>query len=242
MKLEDHFFLARDGLGHANLLTLLLGIILALTGFAAVGGEPITDEDSPSLVGFNRWAHDFNQSFSADVVAPALHGVDTLPKPVSEGLGNFYHTLTEPVSALSFLMVGDVLNATRSTVRFTVNFTAGILGIFDVAEKIGLPAKKKHYSEGVCGMGLPLGSYLVVPAVGPSTVGVASSALFLMIGSTVALAYVSLEAALISTGTDIIGSAAALEGSASQKAADFSEDRHNYMIFLKKAGCDVVVD
>ncbi len=229
-------------LSRSEICSLLLGSILALSGLTTAGSEGVTDEDSPLLASFNQRVHEYNRFFSANVVAPTLRGLNTLPEPVSEGLTNFYHTLTEPVSALSFLMAGEVTNAAHSMLHFTINFTAGIMGIFDVAGIFGMEARKKHYSEGVCAMELPLGSYLVVPAVGPSTVGVASSAIFLMVGSTVALAYVSMEAAMISTGTDLIGSAAALEGGASQKAGDFSEDRQAYLIFLKKAGCDVTLD
>lgn len=226
-----------------QLVVRLILLILALSCVDRVNAsEGVTDGDSPRLAAFNRWAHGFNMGFVDRVVSPTLHGVQLLPNPIRQGLSNFYHTLTEPVSTLSFLMAGETGKAAHSATRFTLNFTVGILGLFDVAEPLGFHADKKHYSEGVCAMGLPLGSYLVVPAVGPSTVGVAGSAIFLMVGSTLALAYLSLEAAIASTAIDLIGSAAALESGASGKPGNLSEQRQEYLEFLQQAGCNLALD
>lgn len=150
--------------------------------------QPASAGSGPSVEAFNDWAHKFNRSFVDGAVKPVVDGVGALPEPVKTSLGNAFSNLSEPVSALSHLMVGDTMSATQTTARFTVNSTVGLLGLFDVASPMGLPMHKRHFSEGVCAIGLATPhSYVVVPAVGPSTMGIAGTAIFVMVGSTVAL-------------------------------------------------------
>jgi phospholipid-binding lipoprotein MlaA len=58
-----------------------------------------------------------------------------------------------------------------NTGRFVVNTTVGILGIFDVAQKIGFPEyEKEDYGQTFGTWGIGPGCYLVLPVIGPSTV------------------------------------------------------------------------
>ena len=68
-------------------------------------------------------------------------------------------------------MQGDFKRAGENTVRFAVNTTLGILGIFDVAKGMGLTEyEKEDYGQSLGTMGVGPGCYLILPVLGPSTV------------------------------------------------------------------------
>lgn len=213
---------------------------LFLTFVLSVGGGRVAEAQTTTLNGFNAWAYGFNIAFAQTVVRPFLDGVRSLPDPVPAVLENAFANLTEPVSALSHLMVGDPWAATRSTARFAINSTVGLLGAIDVASPMGLPSRKRHFSEGVCAMGLPLADrYMVVPAIGSSSVGIAGAAVIVMAGSTWALSYISLELAIASTLADVSGSAAALESMAASPEGDGDAraDEASFSRYLSRIGC-----
>lgn len=217
-------------------------IACLFTVFVLLGGgeRSAAAQSAGSLDGFNAWAHDFNRTFAGVVVKPVLDGVRALPDPLPTALGSAFSNLSEPVSALSHLMVGDALGATQSTARFAVNSTVGLLGMIDVATPIGLPVRKRHFSEGVCALGLAApDQYLVVPGVGPSSVGIASTAVIVMVGSTWGLALISIEFAVASTVADLAGSAAALENAAvsAKGKGDRRYDEAVFRAYLSEIGC-----
>ena len=68
-------------------------------------------------------------------------------------------------------MQGQFKTAGVNTGRFVVNTTLGILGLFDVAEKIGFSEyEKEDYGQTLGVWGVGPGCYLVLPVLGPSTV------------------------------------------------------------------------
>lgn len=54
--------------------------------------------------------------------------------------------------------------------RFVINSTVGILGTNDVATKIGLKKNIETMGDTLGHYGVPTGSYLVLPVLGPSTI------------------------------------------------------------------------
>ena len=69
------------------------------------------------------------------------------------------------------VLQGDFKKAGVNTGRFAVNTTIGLLGIFDVAEKMGFPKyEKEDYGQTFGTWGIGAGCYLVIPVLGPSTV------------------------------------------------------------------------
>ncbi|HEY0834449.1 MAG TPA: MlaA family lipoprotein [Azospirillum sp.] len=216
----------------------LLAATLALALAVAVAtGRPARAGDG--LAEFNEWAHAANRTFAATVIRPTLDAVRALPDPLPAALRNVYANVTEPVTALSHAMAGDPLAAGRATLRFAVNSTAGVLGVFDVAAMMRLPAEKRPFSEGVCALGVPAGPYLVVPGFGASTVGIATAAVVVMAGSTWALSLVSMELAIAGTLADLAGSAAALENAAAsgESTGDVKADAQAYHDNLSGIGC-----
>ena len=69
------------------------------------------------------------------------------------------------------LLQGEIKKAGQNTVRFAVNTTLGILGIFDPASGLGFATlEKEDYGQTFGSWGIGEGCYLVLPILGPSTV------------------------------------------------------------------------
>ncbi|MEX2453750.1 MAG: VacJ family lipoprotein, partial [Rhodospirillaceae bacterium] len=83
---------------------------------------------------------------------------------------SFFENLNEPVVAVNDLLQGDINNAGISVGRFAVNSTVGILGFFEVAERIDLPEHNADFGQTLHSYGAGSGPYLVLPFFGPSTV------------------------------------------------------------------------
>jgi phospholipid-binding lipoprotein MlaA len=75
----------------------------------------------------------------------------------------------------SSVFVNDVLqlvpgDAAVTAGRFAINTTVGVAGVFDVASRLGLPEHVSDFGQTLALYGAPTGPYLIIPAVGPTTV------------------------------------------------------------------------
>merc|ERR1711935_463507 len=69
------------------------------------------------------------------------------------------------------ILQGEFKKAGVNMGRFIVNTTVGVVGIFDVAEKIGFPEyEKEDYGQTLGVIGVGPGCYIVLPVLGPSTI------------------------------------------------------------------------
>ena len=85
---------------------------------------------------------------------------------MSNSLENISHLLTIPNN----LIQGDLKQAGVNTGRFIVNTTVGVLGLFDVAQHLGLTGyEKEDYGQSLATLGVGPGCYIVLPILGPST-------------------------------------------------------------------------
>ncbi|HRQ83117.1 MAG TPA: MlaA family lipoprotein, partial [Azospirillaceae bacterium] len=199
--------------------------------------QPADQPTSGSLDEFNAWADGINRELAAWVIAPTVNAVNSLPAPLPAMGRNAFQNLHEPVTAFSKALASDVGGATASAARFAINSTVGLLGTLDVANAVGLPPQPAYFAEGVCKAHIPVGPYVVVPAVGGTTVGVAGVGLLAMVGSTAALALVSFELAMASVAVDVVATAAALENLADSSAEPLAARKAAYVDWLAGHGC-----
>ena len=158
-------------------------LIIAFTTFAltlnvnaASDGDLILKKNEPTEVKdcfekFNRATFAFNQALDGVIFKPAASLYKKLPSPaktgVSNSLENISHLLTIPNNVLQ----GEFKQAGVNTGRFIINTTIGILGIFDVAEYLGLTNyEKEDYGQSLAKLGVGPGCYIVLPVLGPSTI------------------------------------------------------------------------
>lgn len=167
-----------------------------------------SDERDP-LESFNRVMWDFNWNvLDKHILRPLAVGFLKMPEPAQDGVRNFVTNLEEPGYAINNLLQGKVTDSGVSVGRFVVNSTVGLLGIFDVAQHVGLERKKESFGEtlGVAGVGN--GPYVMVPGYGPTTVRDASGDF--VDGQFFPLVLLTLPETLLKTGLKAIYSRADL--------------------------------
>jgi len=119
----------------------------------------------------NRGIFAFNQGLDSAIFEPLAKGYRKLPVPIRRGTGNVLDNLSTLVTIPNNLLQGEIKKAGQNTVRFVVNTTLGILGIFDPASGLGFNVSdKEDYGQTFGKWGIGEGCYLVLPVLGPSTV------------------------------------------------------------------------
>ena len=126
------------------------------------------DEIYDPIEPINRAIFGFNNVADRIILEPVAKGYRKLPSPVQSGISNFLSNLRTPLVAVNQLLQGQGGNAAESVGRFAVNTTAGVFGIIDVAEKIGLEEKEEDFGQTLATWGVGDGFYLVLPIFGPS--------------------------------------------------------------------------
>ena len=82
-----------------------------------------------------------------------LKDIDYLPSPIRSGTSNFVGNLSTLLTIPNNVLQGHLKLAGKNTLRFIVNTTVGILGIFDPASKIGLNSYEKEDYGQTLGVG-----------------------------------------------------------------------------------------
>jgi phospholipid-binding lipoprotein MlaA len=116
----------------------------------------------------NRQVHGFNVALDRAVFGPDA-GPSPLPAPVTRALSNFTENLSTPSYAANSLLQARPEPLANNVLRFAVNTTFGIGGLFDPATALGLPREPTDFGETLHVWGAPEGAFLMVPVIGPST-------------------------------------------------------------------------
>ena len=145
---------------------LLASVMLVMTGCASNPRNP----DDP-LEGYNRAMFKFNEGVDKAVVKPVAQAYQTaVPQLVRTGIGNVFGNLGDVWVGINNLLQGKVGDGMSDLMRFAVNSTFGILGIFDVASEMGLQKHDEDFGQTLAVWGVNEGPYFVVPFLGPRTV------------------------------------------------------------------------
>lgn len=131
----------------------------------------IDAERSDPLEGFNRAMWDFNKNYLDKYLArpAAIFYRDYIPVPAQTSIYNFATNFEEPSTMVNNALQGNVEDSSNAFARFLVNSTVGLFGLFDVAGEIGLEKKTDEFGEVLATYGVDSGPYLMLPAMGPST-------------------------------------------------------------------------
>tara|TARA_B100000780_G_scaffold190182_1_gene133879 strand:- start:537 stop:1322 length:786 start_codon:yes stop_codon:yes gene_type:complete len=158
------------------LIISLVSLILVSNVSAGTDGETnISNKNSGKVKDcfepINRATFKFNQVLDNIIFEPVAKGYRKLPSPVRTGTSNVLTNLSSLITVPNNVLQGEFKTAGVNTGRFVVNTTVGILGIFDVAEKIGFSEYvKEDYGQTFGRWGVGAGCYLVLPVLGPSTI------------------------------------------------------------------------
>ncbi len=119
----------------------------------------------------NRVFFKVNNTLDTYVMKPVAKGyVDITTQGIRNHVTDFTSNIGEPARMLNFMAEGYPTDAGTSLVRFLVNSTVGIGGIFDPAAAIGYPKTDTDFGITLASWGVPAGPYLYLPAFGPSGV------------------------------------------------------------------------
>ncbi|OGQ52527.1 MAG: hypothetical protein A3I10_04895 [Deltaproteobacteria bacterium RIFCSPLOWO2_02_FULL_57_26] len=121
---------------------------------------------------FNEGMFSFNRQFDRTVVKPvATVWEAVLPDLVRRSLGNALDNLAVVRRVVNNLLQLKLEGAAREMVRFTVNSTFGIAGLFDVArDGVGIAPSDEDTGQTLGVYGVGTGPYLVLPFLPPMTV------------------------------------------------------------------------
>ena len=119
----------------------------------------------------NRGSFALNQKLDKTLFKPVAKAYRVLPSSVRTGTSNALTNLSSLITVPNNILQGDFKTAGVNTGRFVINTTVGILGIFNVAEKIGFSEyEKEDYGQTLGVWGVGAGCYIVLPILGPSTI------------------------------------------------------------------------
>lgn len=161
-----------------DLLALVLSTGILLTGCA---GTEVADQESAAeevqvvaeidpYENLNRKVFVFNEKLDTYVAKPISDAyLWVTPRFVQTGVSNFFSNLKDINVVLNDVLQGKFEQGLEDTGRFTVNSTIGLLGLFDVANEMGLEKHEEDFDQTLAVWGVPEGPYLVLPLLGPTT-------------------------------------------------------------------------
>jgi phospholipid-binding lipoprotein MlaA len=135
----------------------------------------LTPEDAPPMYTYdpwerlNRFTYRFNARFDEAIFLPVANTYRRAPRPVRQGVHNFFGNLAEIDSVINYTLQWRLKYGLRSLERLAINSTIGIGGLIDVATKVKLPGTATGFATTLSKWGMHPGPYLVIPVLGPST-------------------------------------------------------------------------
>lgn len=144
---------------------LLAGL---LTGCATTTAS-VYDQRDP-WQNWNRNVQVFNDNVDDYVMKPVAKGYRwVMPSFADRGVSNFFSNIDDIGVTINDLLQFKLTQTGSDGARFIVNTVAGIGGLVDVATMIELPKHNEDFDQTLGVWGVPIGPYLVLPFLGPSS-------------------------------------------------------------------------
>jgi len=161
--------------GTTRFLAFMAVVVCGLAGCAT--RPPADDPDAVAdynqtndpLEPTNRVFYAINNGLDTVILRPAALAYRyVVPDPVRTGIHNVLANIGLPIQLTNDALEGKPRRAGDTTMRFLINTTAGVLGIFDVATKWGYPDHDADFGMTLALWGVPEGPFLFLPVLGPS--------------------------------------------------------------------------
>ena len=118
----------------------------------------------------NRGIYAVNDGLDTITLKPLAKGYKAItPGFVRRGISNFFANLGTPLNIINNLLQGKGRDALSDTARLVMNSTVGIGGLFDPATSAGLVQHDEDFGQTLATWGVPNGSYVMLPILGPRT-------------------------------------------------------------------------
>ncbi|PHR81449.1 MAG: vacJ lipoprotein [Colwellia sp.] len=150
---------------------ILLSVIFLSACSVTPTNEGVNDPRDPLEI-INRPFWTFTWDYADKYVAKPASELYTAYTPpfLRTGLYNMALNLNEPSSAINNLLQLKFTDAAKSMGRFVLNSTIGLLGFYDPASDFDWSGEQEEFGEVLGSYGIGDGPYLVIPALGPSSV------------------------------------------------------------------------
>ena len=157
--------------------TLLAAAVIVATVAGCATPPPASDpealaefkETNDPLEPTNRVFYRVNNAIDTYALRPAAKAYRyVVPAPVRTSVHNLLNNLSTPVVLSNDMMQGKPRRAGDTTMRFLINTTAGVVGLFDFAKDWGYPSHDTDFGITLALWGVPTGPFLFLPVIGPS--------------------------------------------------------------------------
>ncbi|KCZ86436.1 MULTISPECIES: MlaA family lipoprotein [Hyphomonas] len=140
----------------------------------ACASTPPNPSDPGSIAdpyeGFNRQMFAFNNGVDKYALGPAADAYETVtPRFARDRIGDFLRNLRAPVIFVNDVLQAEPSRAADTFVRFTINTTVGVAGLWDAADHFGVEHHSEDFGQTLAVWGVDSGPYLVMPIMGPTT-------------------------------------------------------------------------
>ena len=140
---------------------LLLVLLLSFPIFGEEINDPFED--------LNRDIFIFNEKLDEKLLKPAaLTYRKVTPQFARTGVTNFFNNIEEIDTTINQVLQGEIKYAFNDASRFVINSTIGLLGLIDVASKMGLERHEEDFGQTLGVWGFDSGPYIMIPFLGPS--------------------------------------------------------------------------
>ena len=152
------------------LTALLLAMLLGACASRGTQSADVTDPSDP-LEPTNRRILAFNLRVDDCCIKPVAKAYrDNVPEWGRTRIRNVVHNIEEPTYVVNDLLQGRPVAAGTSFMRFVINSTLGLAGMFDLQPIGGPPRKPSDFGMTLYRWGASSGPYLMIPILGPSDV------------------------------------------------------------------------
>ena len=119
---------------------------------------------------FNRQMFAFNSGVDKYAVGPVAKVYETVtPEYGRDRVSDFLNNLKSPVVFVNDVLQAEETRAADTFVRFGLNTTLGIAGLWDVAEYFGLPGHSEDFGQTLAVWGVESGPFMFLPMAGTTT-------------------------------------------------------------------------
>ena len=147
---------------------LVILIVLGSSSCSYQGSLAPNENDPYEEV--NRSVYSFNENLDKAILEPVADSYDfILPKTVQTGVQNFFNNANYPITIANQVLQGKLSESLEGLLRFTINTTIGLGGLFDPASNLGLELKNEDFGQTLGVWGINQGPYLMSPVLGPYT-------------------------------------------------------------------------
>jgi phospholipid-binding lipoprotein MlaA len=130
------------------------------------------DEIADPIEPLNRVFFYFNDKFYFWLMKPVAKGYSAIaPEGVRIAVRNFFDNISTPIRFVNNLLQLKIKPAGKELIRFGVNSTVGVIGLFDYArDNMGIKMQNEDFGQtlGVWGVGPVI--YINWPILGPSSI------------------------------------------------------------------------